>query len=52
MTEPEDPLGGMMASAISQHEMYENWVAVGFTPGQALELLMVVVAEIIRGAID
>lgn len=46
----EDPLGSMAEAAISQHEMYLSWIAAGFTPEQALELLKTVVAEILRGS--
>ena len=40
---------GLMEAAVSQHEMYLSWVQAGFAPEQALELLKVVVASIVRG---
>ena len=51
MTEPEDPFSGIADATVSQHEMYMSWMEAGFTPEQAMELLKVVVAEIVRGAI-
>lgn len=45
----ENSMGSMAEAAIGQHEMYLSWVAAGFTPEQALELLKTVVTEILRG---
>jgi hypothetical protein len=52
LSDDEGPefLGSLAEAAVGQHEMYESWVAAGFTPDQAMDLLKVVVAEIIRGA--
>lgn len=52
MSEPEDPFSELSQATVSQHEMYLSWVDAGFTPAQAMELLKVVVAEIIRGVTD
>lgn len=48
--ESQDALGSLSEMAISQHEMYLSWVAAGFTPDQALELLKTVVSQIVRGS--
>lgn len=48
--ENQDALGSLSEMAISQHEMYLSWVAAGFTPDQALELLKTVVSQIVRGS--
>ena len=34
-----DPITELAAAAVQQHELYEAWVAAGFTERQALELL-------------
>lgn len=52
MTEPEDPFDGIAGATVSQHEMYVSWVEAGFTPAQAMELVKVVIAEIVRGSMD
>ncbi|TDU73492.1 hypothetical protein [Streptomyces sp. KS 21] len=38
MTESLDPITAMAAAAVQLHEMYEAFVAAGFTEEQALEL--------------
>ncbi len=42
---PNDLLG---EGVISQRAMYENWVAAGFTPEQALELTKTVILAVLR----
>jgi len=37
--ELEDPVTALQASVAQQREMYETWLAVGFTEHQSLELL-------------
>ncbi|MFF0139718.1 hypothetical protein ACFYRN_25100 [Streptomyces sp. NPDC005227] len=45
-----DPMTELAAAAVQQHELYESWVHVGFTPDQALELLKTVLhAGLTRG---
>lgn len=38
MNEPPDPITGMAEMAVQIHELYESFVAAGFTEAQALEL--------------
>ncbi|MFE2326103.1 hypothetical protein ACFXD5_19610 [Streptomyces sp. NPDC059385] len=38
MNQPADPITAMASAAIQIHEMYEAFVAAGFTEQQALEL--------------
>jgi hypothetical protein len=51
MDEQPEIIASLAEAAISQHEMFTSWVAAGFTEAQALELMKVVVAEILRGAV-
>lgn len=52
MNEPEDPFGDLTEATVSQHEMYLSWRQAGFTEAQAMDLLKVVVAEIVRGSVS
>lgn len=52
MNGPTDPFGDWAETAVSQHEIYTSWVAAGFTPEQAMQLLLTVVTEIVRGSIS
>lgn len=42
-------LSSLTEGAVWQHEMYLSWIAAGFTPEQALELLKTMIMQIVRG---
>lgn len=44
----EHSFASLSVTSISHHEMYTSWIAAGFTPEQALELLKVFIAEVLR----
>lgn len=39
VTPPSDPTTPSMGTALMMHELYQNYLAVGFTDEQSLELL-------------
>lgn len=45
--EVQDPMSGLTAAAVTHHEMYTAWVEAGFTPDQALQLLMSIIEQIV-----
>lgn len=49
MSDDHEDLTSLTESAISQHEMYLSWIAAGFTPEQALDLLKTVLAQVMGG---
>lgn len=38
MPEPEDPITQLAAAAVQLHELYNSYVAAGFTEDQAFDL--------------
>ncbi|WP_199546573.1 hypothetical protein [Streptomyces sp. N35] len=44
MSEPQDPITGLVADAVQVHEIYLAYVQAGFTEQQALELKTFLVA--------
>lgn len=48
-TEPENPLSVLVAGAIQWHELYVSLQAAGFTPPEAMALLIGVVQAGIAG---
>ncbi len=52
MNEPFEPLTDLAVAAAHQHELFLAWVDAGFTPDQAMDLLVAVVVELFRGSND
>ncbi|CAM5625861.1 hypothetical protein STENM36S_08714 [Streptomyces tendae] len=50
MPEPQDPITQLAAVAVQLHELYEAYLAAGFTEAQAFELVKVTLAASVGGA--
>lgn len=48
MSSEEELFAGLDVGAVAHHEMYTSWIRAGFTPEQAMDLMKVVVAELLR----
>jgi hypothetical protein len=44
MPEPEDPITQLAAAAVQLHELYNSYLAAGFTEPQAFELVKTILA--------
>lgn len=49
MSDPDDPISALAASAVGAHELFVSLVGAGFTDNQALYLVGQIVAAGARG---
>ena len=47
---PQDPITALAEGAAQLHELYEAHVHAGFTPDQALQIVLTIMAAGVRGA--
>lgn len=49
MPEPEDPITQLAAAAVQLHELYNSYVAAGFTEAQAFDLVKAILTASVGG---
>lgn len=49
MPEPEDPITQLAAAAVQLHELYNSYIAAGFTDQQAFDLVKAILTASVGG---